>query len=64
MQPLITKIPCIEEQQKIADCITAFDDAIEDLQRTVEHWKNIKKGLLQQLFDWEGIYPSPKKTDQ
>jgi len=44
------EIPCLEEQQKIADCLTAFDDAIEDLQKTVEHWKNIKKGLLQQLF--------------
>lgn len=43
-------VPCLEEQQKIADCLTAFDDAIEDLQKTVEHWKNIKKGLLQQLF--------------
>lgn len=43
-------LPCLEEQQKIADCLTAFDDAIEDLQKTVEHWKNIKKGLLQQLF--------------
>lgn len=43
-------IPEQEEQQQIADCLTAFDDAIEDLQNTVEHWKNIKKGLLQQLF--------------
>ena len=44
------ELPCLEEQQKIADCLSAFDDAIEDLQKTVEHWKNIKKGLLQQLF--------------
>lgn len=43
-------IPCLEEQQKIADCLSAFDTAIEDLQKTVEYWKNIKKGLLQQLF--------------
>ena len=42
--------PCIEEQQKIANCLSAFDDAIEDFQKTLEHWKNIKKGLLQQLF--------------
>lgn len=46
-------LPCLEEQQKIADCLSAFDEAIEDLQKTVEHWKNIKKGLLQQLFAWE-----------
>ena len=50
MQPIEVQIPCLEEQQKIADCLTAFDEAIEDLQKTVEHWKNIKKGLLQQLF--------------
>ena len=43
-------VPCLEEQQKIADCLSAFDDAIENLQNTVNHWKNIKKGLLQQLF--------------
>lgn len=39
-----------EEQSKIADCLAAFDTALEDLQEIVEHWKNIKKGLLQQLF--------------
>lgn len=50
------QVPCKEEQQKIADCLTAFDNAIEDLQKTVEYWKNVKKGLLQQLFDWEGNY--------
>ena len=44
------EVPVWEEQQKIADCLSSFDRAIEDLQKTVEHWKNIKKGLLQQLF--------------
>ena len=38
------------EQLKIAKCLSAFDEAIKNLQETVEHWKNIKKGLLQQLF--------------
>ena len=50
IRTVLLGIPCLEEQQKIADCLTAFDEAIEDLQKTVEHWKNIKKGLLQQLF--------------
>lgn len=46
----IVPLPHPDEQKKIADCLSAFDDAIDDLQKTVEHWKNIKKGLLQQLF--------------
>ena len=45
------KIPSLDEQQKIADCLSAFDEAIENLQKTVDHWGNIKKGLLQQLFE-------------
>lgn len=50
MRKIAVPQPCLEEQQKITDCLSAFDNAIEDLQKTVEHWKNIKKGLLQQLF--------------
>lgn len=42
--------PHPDEQKKIAECLSAFDEAIDDLHKTVEHWKNIKKGLLQQLF--------------
>lgn len=42
--------PCIEEQQKIADCLTAYDEAVQIKKDKLEIWKEIKKGLLQQMF--------------
>ena len=44
------KIPCIEEQQKIANFLSDIDTAIEKAKAELECWKEIKKGLLQQLF--------------
>lgn len=44
-------IPCLEEQQKIADFLSEFDNAIEYAKEELEVWKNIKKGLLQQMFE-------------
>lgn len=43
-------LPCIEEQQKIADFLSAFDDKIEAVRKELEGWKTVKKGLLQQMF--------------
>lgn len=43
-------IPCLEEQQKIADFLTAFDDAIRYAKQELAKWKELKKGLLQQMF--------------
>ena len=43
--------PCLEEQQKIADFLSEFDNAIEYAKEELEVWKNIKKGLLQQMFE-------------
>lgn len=43
-------VPCIEEQQKIADCLSAYDEAIQIKKDKLEVWKEIKKGLLQQMF--------------
>lgn len=42
--------PCIEEQKKIADCLSAYDEAIQIKKEKLEVWKDIKKGLLQQMF--------------
>lgn len=39
-----------EEQQKIADCLLAYDEAIQIKKDKLEVWKEIKKGLLQQMF--------------
>lgn len=46
-------LPCIEEQQKIAAFLSSFDDAITAAKEELECWKDIKKGLLQQLFKQE-----------
>lgn len=43
-------IPCLEEQQKIADCLSAYDETIQIKKDKLEIWKEIKKGLLQQMF--------------
>lgn len=43
-------IPCFEEQQKIADFLSAYDEAISYAKQELEHWKQLKKGLLQQMF--------------
>ncbi|WP_276951665.1 restriction endonuclease subunit S [Enterocloster lavalensis] len=44
------EVPCVEEQQKIADCLSAYDEAIQIKKDKLEVWKEIKKGLLQQMF--------------
>ena len=43
-------IPCLEEQQKIADCLSSFDEVIEKQKATLATWKELKKGLLQRIF--------------
>lgn len=43
-------IPCLKEQQKIADCLSAMDRKIEAEKKILEDWKELKKALLQQMF--------------
>lgn len=43
-------IPCLEEQQKIADLLSEMDNAIDLTKQELEKWKLLKKGLLQQMF--------------
>ena len=47
---IIMNIPCLEEQQKIADCLSSLDEVIEKQKATLAAWKELKKGLLQQMF--------------
>ena len=42
--------PCVDEQNKIADVLSAMDEAIQLKKQKLIIWKNIKKGLLQQMF--------------
>lgn len=43
-------VPSLPEQHKIADFLTAVDHQIEVEEKRLETMKNIKKGLLQQMF--------------
>lgn len=44
----------VDEQQKIADCLTSLDEVIAAQGRKVEALKAHKRGLMQQLFPREG----------
>lgn len=50
IQNLHFDFPCADEQQKIADCLSALDAVIEKQKETLEKWQELKKGLLQQMF--------------
>lgn len=50
IEKISTLIPCLEEQHKIADCLSAYDEVIQIKKDKLEVWKEIKKGLLQQMF--------------
>lgn len=43
-------IPCLAEQQKIADCLSSLDEVIKKQKATLAAWEELKKGLLQQMF--------------
>ncbi len=48
------EIPCLEEQQKIADFLSAYDKKISLQRERVETLKEQKKGLLQKMFPKKG----------
>lgn len=51
---VITLPPKIQEQQKIADCLTSLDELITAHSQKLDLLKEHKKGLMQQLFPKEG----------
>ncbi len=47
---MIVPFPCLKEQQKIADFLSAYDEAISYAKQELDKWKELKNGLLQQMF--------------
>lgn len=43
-------VPSLPEQRKIADCLSSMDEVIQKSKDELAKWRDLKKGLLQQMF--------------
>ena len=50
LKKMIIHMPCNEEQDKIAEVLSAFDKKIEIEQEILNNMQEFKKGLLQKMF--------------
>lgn len=56
-------LPTLPEQQKIADCLSTWDESIENLKSLVEAKKLYKKGMMQKLFSQEIRFKADDGSD-
>ncbi|WP_281309545.1 restriction endonuclease subunit S [Flavobacterium flavigenum] len=54
LEPIVIGKPSIDEQKKIADCLSSLDELITAHTNKLETLKTYKKGLMQNLFTQEG----------
>jgi type I restriction enzyme S subunit len=54
LEKLDIDVPKLDEQQKIADCLSSIDEVITSQGQKLDTLKEHKKGLVQQLFPNEG----------
>ena len=50
------KIPCLEEQKKIAEYFTHLDNAINAQETKLKSWREVKKAMLQKIFAQEYFF--------
>lgn len=57
------KVPCLPEQQKIAEFLSTVDTVIEKQKETVSAWEERKKGVMQKLFSQEVRFKADDGSD-